>query len=88
MIIILSGTWDQHNVIDTVRTDTVPIYRDFTVIMVPVDHYYTVAAKYIRNSDTIYAIDGSNVSKQSFIQCDSICWKIVGNNLSVKLKNY
>ncbi len=89
-ILLLSGFYEENQVMDTIPTDTVPAYRNYTAFSVPVDHYYTVVAVYYRDSDTIYAIDGDYLAKQRYYDadCDTICWKISGNNLNVKLKNH
>ncbi len=86
-IFLMVGRFEDQNYLDTIRTDTVPAYRDFVMIPVDIDHYYTVVAQYIRGKDTIYAIDGSYVYKTFYYQCDSVCWQIKGYNLNVKLKN-
>ncbi len=89
-IVLYAGFWEEKNVLDTLKTDTVPAYRDFLLYRVSLDHYYTVAAIYIRGQDTVYAIDGSYVHKEQYYDadCDTLCWKISGNTLNVKLKNY
>ncbi len=86
-IFLMVGRYEDQNYLDTIKTDTVPAYRDFVYIPVDVNHYYTVVAQYFRDSDTIYAIDGSYVFKTFYYMCDSICWQIKGNRLNVKLKN-
>ena len=86
-IFLMIGRFEAQNYLDTIRTDTVPAYRDFVLIPVDVDHYYTVVAQYIRQDDTIFAIDGSYVYKTFYYLCDSICWQIKGNSLNIKLKN-
>ncbi len=88
-ILILSGFYEENNVIDTLQTDTVPAYRDFIYYQVPVNHYYTAVCLYIRDGDTIRAVDGGFVKKESYYDsdCDTICWKLTGSNLNLKLKN-
>ncbi len=87
LIFLYLGRYEENTVLDTIRTDTVPEYRDFALIPVNIGHYYTVVAKYIRDKDTIYAVDGSYVTKTFYYVCDSICWEVKGNRLNIKLKN-
>ncbi len=88
-ILILSGYYEEHNIIDTLQTDTVPAYRNFIYYRVPVNHYYSAVCLYVRNGDTIRAIDGNFLKKESYYDsdCDTICWKLTGSTLNVKLKN-
>ena len=88
-ILILSGYYEEHNIIDTLQTDTVPAYRNFIYYRVPVNHYYSAVCLYVRDGDTIRAIDGNFLKKESYYDsdCDTICWKLTGSTLNVKLKN-
>ncbi len=86
-IFLLLGRFEEQNYLDTISTDTVPAYRDYVLIPVDVDHYYSVVAEYFRGDDTIYALDGSYVFKTFYYLCDSICWQVKGNSLNIKLKN-
>ena len=87
LIFLFSGRFEEHLILDTLATDTVPSYRDYILISVEVEHFYTVMARYIRGDDTIYAIDGNYISKSFYYFCDTICWEVNGNKLNIKLKN-
>lgn len=69
--------------IDWVDTaDANPFY-----LFVAVNKYYSVAAKYIKNNDTIIAIDGTKIKiKRVNGECDEECWVIEGDELNVTLK--
>jgi len=56
-------------------------------IPVAINYYYSVTAEYIRNQDTIIAVDGDRIkTKEAVGQCDSTCWVVVGGYLDVRLK--
>jgi hypothetical protein len=73
----------ENNEIDWIDTaDTNPFY-----LFVEVNKYYSVAAKYIKNTDTIIAIDGTKIKiKHVSGECDEDCWIIEGDELNVTLK--
>ena len=87
-ILLMNGFYEEGDIIDTIRTDTVPAYRDFVFYPVGIGHYYTAVAIYNRGNDTIYAVDGDFFSKATYYDsdCDTTCWKIEGYQLNVKLK--
>jgi hypothetical protein len=66
-------------VMDTAESS---VYR----IKLPVNEYYSVAAKYKSGSKTIYAVDGDRIKKKSSAMCDSTCWSVVDAKVNVKLK--
>ena len=84
---LLSGYWEEQNYLDTVIIDTIPYFKDYVELYLPLNHYYTAAAVYVKNDDTVIAIDGTFFQKEIEYRCDSICWRIINNKLNVKLKN-
>lgn len=48
--------------------------------------YYSVAAEYHRNGETVYAIDGGRISIRSNKICDSVCYSVQDLTINVKLK--
>lgn len=50
-----------------------------------VDYYYSVAAKYLRGTDTIVAIDGDKISVSSNDNCGYTCYEVNDANLNLKL---
>ncbi len=85
IIYLCIGNYENCIYIDTINTDT--IKTDSLNYWVPFNNKYTVIAQYIRNQDTIYAIDSKYVYKTSYQECDSICWETVNSDFNVKLKN-
>ncbi len=87
-ILLMNGFYEEGDVFDTIKTDTVPAYRDFVYYPVSIGHYYTAVAIYLRDRDTIFAVDGDFFSKSAYYDsdCDTTCWKIEGYQLNVKLK--
>jgi len=79
-LLLLEGLYEDNNVIDTLDTQNATFNID-----VLINHHYTVVAKYIKGSDTIIAIDAAYVEKQSYYECDYICWKVKDGNIDVKL---
>ncbi|UCH14697.1 MAG: hypothetical protein JSV22_01740 [Bacteroidales bacterium] len=62
-------------------------YANPFYLFVAVNKYYSVAAKYIKNTDTIIAIDGTKIKiKHVSGECDEECWVIEGDELNVTLK--
>jgi hypothetical protein len=56
-------------------------------VWLPVDHYYTVVAKYKSGSRIIRAVDGRKLRIVKSTQEDgSDCFKVQGDKLNVKLK--
>lgn len=56
-------------------------------IEVPVDEYYSVEAKYISGSDTIYVVDGDQFNlKRERNECDKKCYYFKGGIIDVRLK--
>lgn len=51
------------------------------------DTDYSVTAKYIKGQDTIIAVDGTKIKKYSSSYCDSTCWSVSGQDISVELKD-
>jgi len=65
---------------DTVSEKTV-------YIEVPLNHYYSVEAKYKTGNDSIVAVDGDRIKTHRVTdQCDTICWIIKGGKYDLKLK--
>ncbi len=87
-ILLMNGFYEEGDVFDTIRTDTVPAYRDFVYYPVSIGHYYTAVAVYSEDKDTVFAVDGDFFSKEAYYDsdCDTTCWKIEGYQLNVKLK--
>lgn len=73
----------ENNEIDWIDTaDVNPFY-----LFVKVNKYYSVAAQYINDTDTIIAIDGTKIKiKHVSGECDEDCWIIDGDELNVTLK--
>lgn len=55
-------------------------------VILPLNHYYYIKAKYNDGNRIIYAIDGVFFKKYSRTVCDSICWYIKNDRLDVRLK--
>ena len=64
---------------DTAKTS---VYK----INLPVNEYYTVAAKYKSGGKTIFAVDGDRIRRKSSRMCDSTCWSVVNAKVNLKLK--
>ena len=88
VIFVLSGYFEDFIVLDTISIDTIPDYRTKTYIVKDIGHYYTIVAQYIIGKDTFLAVDGNELAKKSYYECDSLCWKVTGENFNVKLKGY
>lgn len=58
----------------------------FYSVILPVNEYYSVAAKYKSGSRTIYAVDGDKIKRKSSVMCDSTCWRVIDAKVNVKLK--
>jgi hypothetical protein len=52
---------------------------------VPVDHYYSVKAKYKSGQKIIYVVDGVIFQAQTQSGCDNTSWQMVGGNLDATL---
>lgn len=85
-IYIMLGDFEDNNIIDTIKTDTIEDYLFSTETSVLLNYNYTVYAEYYVGNDTILAIDGAFVHKESYTECDSTCWKVKNNYFNVKLK--
>ena len=56
-------------------------------IEVPVDEYYSVEAKYLSGTDTIYVVDGDQFNlKRETSECDKKCYYFKGGIIDVRLK--
>ena len=65
---------------DTVSEKTV-------YIEVPLNHYYSVKAKYKVGNDSVFAVDGDRIKTQRVTdQCDTICWIIKSGRYDLRLK--
>ena len=56
-------------------------------ISLPLNEDYYAKAKYVKNGNIIYAVDGTYFKKVGQPTCDSTCWKIKGNEIDIRLKN-
>ena len=84
-IIIMQGKFETQQILDTIRTEDSTSTQ--IEILMPINQYYTVMAKYIDGQDTIIAIDGDMIEKDSYYECDSLCWKFNNGKINVKLNN-
>lgn len=56
-------------------------------IEVPVDEYYSVEAKYVSGTDTIFVVDGDRFNlKREKSECDKKCYYFKGGIIDVRLK--
>ena len=56
-------------------------------IEVPVDGYYSVEAKYVSGTDTIYVVDGDRFNlKRELSECDKKCYYFEGGFIDVRLR--
>jgi len=55
-------------------------------INLPVNEYYSVAAKYKSGGKIVFAVDGDKIKRKSSTMCDSTCWTVVNAKVNVKLK--
>jgi hypothetical protein len=80
-ITIYQGKLEDGNVLihDTLTNETYDT-------LLPVNNFYTVAAKYKVGSGTVTAVDGDKVTKSSSTTCDSTCWSVKTGTANVKLK--
>lgn len=86
LIIVSTGYWETHVDIIKVVTDTIPQYMNYIEVSVPVDRYYTVYTSYLKNNDTIIAIDGKFVYKNKYSECETECWELKNTEFSIRLK--
>ncbi len=70
---------------DTFALDTAT-HTPWEEVYVPLNQFYTVAAKYHSGNKTIIAISGDKITKNSSKVCDSTCWEIYGGEIDVRLK--
>ena len=73
----------ENNVICKVDT----LYTSEKEYKLPAKTYYSVKAKYKSNNKIVYAVDGGNIGKKSYLVCDSTCWVVKDVDLNLKL-NY
>lgn len=80
-IIVYKGKYETQ---DTISKSIIndPLFK----LSVPLNHYYSVRAKYTVGEKTIYAIDGCEIKSKSNSVCDSVCWEIKGGDMDVRLK--
>ena len=65
---------------DTVSQATVKI-------LMPAGHSYAVTATYIRQNDTIVAVDGTSLEvKKAVGQCSKSCYVVIGGYLDLRLR--
>jgi hypothetical protein len=79
---IFYGTIESDSIIyvDTCQVDKVHVW-------LPVEHYYTVVAKYSSGSKIIKAVDGHKLRVVKSTQEDgSDCFQVKGDKLNVRLK--
>lgn len=80
-LVIYYGDFNNY---DTAWIDTAT--SEFYQVYMPIGEYYSVVAKYKTNSETIYAVDGDEITKKSEDVCDSVCWIVEDGRIDVKLK--
>jgi len=83
-IYLMNGYYDEGSIIDSIETDTVS--GKIASKSVLLNFQYTVFIKYISGTDTIIAIDGDYVHKNTYNECDSICWAVYNTKFNLKLK--
>ena len=55
---------------------------------VPVNKYYSIAAKYLSGEDTIYVVDGDDIKvKYTETDCDLPCYYFKGGYMDARLKS-
>lgn len=86
IIFISTGYWETHIDIKKIATDTIPQYMSYVDVEVPIDRFYTVYTYYLKNQDTIIAIDGKFVYKNKYVDCQTDCWEIKNSEFSIRLK--
>ena len=84
-IYLLLDKYEDNEIIDTINTDS--ISGDIAWINVAIGQYYTVYTVYHENNDTIVAIDGNFVLKETYTECDSLCWQVKNTVFNIKLKH-
>ncbi|MBX7151106.1 hypothetical protein K1X84_05660 [bacterium] len=66
--------------------DTMLSVNGLTLIL-PVDHYYSVVAKYIQaDGDTVFAVDGDDIEVDEEDYCDATCFSLDNGHIDVRLK--
>lgn len=83
---IISGHYGEGTIYKEIQTDSLENYIFDIDVEVRINAYYTVYTKYIVNNDTITAIDGDFVYKESYIECDYECWQIKNSHFNISLK--
>ena len=93
--ILVSLTRQQHRVPIVIYRDNIEEgfveFRDTAVtdthrIWLATEQAYAVTATYLRNGDTIRAVDGTNLEIEEITgQCDSTCWIAAGGSIDLRL---
>ncbi|MBN2663687.1 MAG: hypothetical protein JXR68_08570 [Bacteroidales bacterium] len=85
-IYIMLGHYGEGTIYKEISTDSLEDYIYDIDVEVSINAYYTIYTKYIVNNDTITAIDGDFVYKESYVECDYECWKIKNKHFNINLK--
>ncbi|MCD4734692.1 MAG: hypothetical protein K8R53_01490 [Bacteroidales bacterium] len=82
-IIIYRGYFEDKNI----EYNDISFSQDYWVD-VPVDRYYSIVAKYIKGTDTIFVVDGDKLKvKHTDDTCDEPCYYFSGGYFDLRLKN-
>ncbi len=80
-LVVFDGNIENH---DTIAHDTID--QPFFQIFVELNKTYSAIAKYKVNDNRVIAVGNDKIRKTSATVCDSVCWKIKGGNIDVRLK--
>lgn len=62
------------------------LYGNPKTYLLPLNQYYTIAAIYDTPSGQVIAVDGGELKKSQYYECDSTCWKENEVKVNVQLK--
>ncbi len=79
-VLVIEGNYESGDIIydDSMSTLNKTYY-------LPVNKHYSAAAYYVRNNDTIIAVDGGFLEAYSYKRCDYTCYDVLSLNLDLRL---
>lgn len=86
IIYVMTGHYGEGNVFKEIVTDSLNNYTLDIDVEITLNAYYTVYTQYITDEDTVTAIDGDFVYKESYEECGYDCWKTKNTSFDISLK--